>query len=69
MATDLQVACDQCGKPLGSDGRKLIKVYVGQLAGGDEKPVKIQSAELTAQANLDFCSPTCLRQYLVKVSP
>lgn len=69
MATDLNVICDQCSNPLSTDGRKLIKVWIGQLAGGGDKPVKIQSAELTAQANLDFCSPTCLRQYLVKVSP
>lgn len=69
MATNLNVACDQCGKQLDGDGRKVIKVWIGQLAGGDDKPIKIQSAELTAQANLDFCSPTCLRQYLVKVSP
>lgn len=69
MAQNLNVACDQCGKSLDGDGRKVIKVWIGQLAGGVGNPIKIQSAELTAQANLDFCSPTCLRQYLVKVSP
>lgn len=69
MATDLNVKCDQCGKSLDVDGRKVIKVLIGQLATGDGKPIKIQSAEQTSQAILDFCSPTCLRQYLVKVSP
>lgn len=70
MATQFVSHCDQCGATLDVDGRKKIHVAVGQLAGGNATPVKIQSAELTEQAQLDFCSPGCLRTFLAqKVSP
>lgn len=66
-----RITCDQCQTEVpASDARTRINVELGQKAGvTGETDVLISQVPIAGVASLQFCSPTCLRSFMVKVAP